>query len=151
MKDRIIKELFTCTEIGLHENTYTEDLSKHMDYAKKLVIETIQFTDLTSKMFSTLSDELFKNIETLDLNFSTDQDTHESVDLIAEKISKCENLTTLNITLWVDTFAGRLFKIMRENLQQKMFKSVVHMRVIVHEGCQGLDELEGFIGLFDHL
>ena len=72
MKERVVKELFTNTEVSLHENTFTEDLGKQIENAKKLVIETIQFTDNTTKLFSNLSDHLFESIDTLVIKFSTD-------------------------------------------------------------------------------
>jgi len=56
-----------------------------------------------------IPDSIFVNCDDLDLYFSTDGDQHQSVQTIVSKLSKCENLHTLWITLWINTVIGKLF------------------------------------------
>jgi len=65
-------------------------------------------------MLKSLPNTIFEFVDELDLYFSTDQDTHDSVKTIVSKLAHCQNLHTLKITVWIDTHIGKMFELLQK-------------------------------------
>jgi hypothetical protein len=150
MRDRVTEELFSTQDIFLHESTFTEELGARIKNTKNLKIEGIQLRAETDTLFNGLEDNLFKNLDELEMCFTTDEDTHESVGTIVEKLKHPINMHTLKITIWEQSFIGALFRGLADE-DLPMFKTVRTLEVITHNNMTGGEDLEEFISKFEQL
>lgn len=74
-------------------------------------------------MFRALPNTIFEFVDELELYFSTDQDDHASVNTIVQKLSLCQNLHTLKITVWIDTVVDKFFALL-EKKDLALYKTV---------------------------
>lgn len=101
LQDRVMKEIFHSCDIFLHESTFRENLGEQMQSTKNLKIKGIQLREQeTCALFNGLCDNLYKNVESLTLEFSVDDENEPSIDCIASKLALMEKCTKLELVFW---------------------------------------------------
>lgn len=113
-------------------------------------MEGIQLRNETDTFFNILTDCLFENLDTISLAFTTDEDTHDSVKTICNKLEKCQNLHSMTITVWENSYVGSLFELLTAT-DLPLFKTVKDLSMIIHNCVDGTDHLAAFIGKFEQL
>lgn len=150
LKERVTDELFKTQDIYLHESTFETELASNIQNTKNLRIEGLQLRDETDTLFNGLTDGLFEGLESLSLAFTTDADTHGSIETIMNKLKHPTNLLTLKITVWESSHIGRLFEVLADN-DLPLYKSVTNLEIITHNYLQGSEKITDFIGRFESL
>ena len=101
-------------------------------------------------MFALIEDNIFEKMDSMVLKFSTDQDAHSSVDVIVGKLSKCTQLKDLTFVVWENSEVGSFFEKLSEG-DFAMYKTLINLKISVHNGVKGADSISKFISKFRSL
>ena len=83
--------------LKLHESSFRPSISDYIKTAKKMTIDGITLTDKTKEMFDNLPDKIYESIESLELNFMSEEENQEISEYFAKVLSQLHKLSQLKV------------------------------------------------------
>ena len=93
---------------------------------------------------------MFESLDSLSLAFTTDEAEFQGLEAMVNKLSKTQQLHTLHITIWVESYVQEVFQALND-ADLPMFTSVKNLTITTHGINSGVEEMQRFVAKFSGL